>query len=103
MRVSHCRTGRSWTSGEYIQLERITVVPLYFASERLVVRRANTWTMLDDDRLPLNEGETPELRKVRFRTLGYYPISGAIESEAGSIEDIITEKQAARFSERRAA
>jgi sulfate adenylyltransferase subunit 2 len=93
----------NWTELDvwrYIMLENIAVVPLYFAKERPVVRRSGTWIMVDDERLPLEPGETPELRRVRFRTLGCYPLSGAIESEAASIEDIVAEMETARFSER---
>ena len=68
-----------WT---YIYLEDIPVVPLYFAKERPVVERDGTLIMVDDDRLPIDEGEVPQMRKVRFRTLGCYPLTGAIESDA---------------------
>jgi len=76
----------NWTEldvWEYIRNERIPIVPLYFAKERPVVRRGGTWIMVDDDRLPLEAGEAPELRWVRFRTLGCYPLSGAIERIGG--------------------
>jgi sulfate adenylyltransferase subunit 2 len=86
-----------WT---YIYLEDIPVVPLYFAKERPVVERDGTLIMVDDDRLPLEEGETPQMRKVRFRTLGCYPLTGAIESEAETLPDIIEELIASRHSER---
>jgi len=75
----------NWTEydvWDYIAAEEIPVVPLYFAAPRPVVRRAGTWIMLDDERLPLEQGETPETRMVRFRTLGCYPLSGAVESTA---------------------
>ena len=81
-------------------LENIPVVPLYFAKQRPVVKRSGTWIMVDDDRLPLEPGEKPEMRLVRFRTLGCYPLSGAIESDADSIEDIVDEMKTARVSER---
>jgi sulfate adenylyltransferase subunit 2 len=84
----------------YVARENIPVVPLYFAKERPVVRRQGTWIMVDDDRLPLEPGEVPEMRSVRFRTLGCYPLSGAIESRAASVEEIIAEMRASRSSER---
>jgi len=93
----------NWTELDvwlYVLRERIPVVPLYFAKERAVVRRAGTWVMVDDDRLPLEAGERPELRKVRFRTLGCYPLTGAVESEADTLEKVIEEMIVARQSER---
>jgi sulfate adenylyltransferase subunit 2 len=93
----------NWTEldiWDYIACEAIPVVPLYFAAERLVVNRDGALIMADDDRLPLAPGEKPELRRVRFRTLGCYPLTGAIESDAANIDDILTEMRAARFSER---
>jgi sulfate adenylyltransferase subunit 2 len=93
----------NWTEldvWEYILAENIPVVPLYFAKERPVVERSGTLIMVDDDRLPLLPGETPEMRKVRFRTLGCYPLSGAIESEADTLRDIIGEMRQATTSER---
>ncbi len=84
----------------YILAEGIDVVPLYFAAERPVVRRGGTFIMVDDDRLPLAPGESPELRRVRFRTLGCYPLTGAIESDARTVEAIVAEMAAARTSER---
>jgi sulfate adenylyltransferase subunit 2 len=93
----------NWTEidiWEYILLENIPVVPLYFAAKRSVVRRNDTFIMIDDDRLPLNPGEVPELRKIRFRTLGCYPLSGAIESTASTIADVVAELRSARISER---
>jgi sulfate adenylyltransferase subunit 2 len=86
-----------WT---YIMLQDIPVVPLYFAKERPVVRRHDTWIMVDDDRMPLDPGEQPELRQVRFRTLGCYPLTGAIDSSAATIAEIVAEMKNARFSER---
>ena len=86
-----------WT---YIYLEDIPVVPLYFAKERPVVDRDGTLIMVDDERLPIEEGETPEMRKVRFRTLGCYPLTGAIESDATTVPEIIEELIASRHSER---
>lgn len=93
----------NWTEydvWDYIAAENIPVVPLYFAAPRPVVRRFGTWIMVDDDRLPLEQGETPETRMVRFRTLGCYPLSGAVESDATTLPDIIAEMRAARSSER---
>ncbi len=93
----------NWTELDiwlYIMREQIPVVPLYFAKERPVVRRSGTWIMVDDDRLPLEPGEQPELKKVRFRTLGCYPLTGAIESEADTIEKIVEEMILATQSER---
>lgn len=93
----------NWTEIDvwrYIDRESIPVVPLYLSAERPVVKRAGTWIMVDDDRLPLEPGESSELRTVRFRTLGCYPLSGAVESGATSIEQIIREIVAARCSER---
>jgi sulfate adenylyltransferase subunit 2 len=93
----------NWTEldvWQYIEAERIDVVPLYFAKERPVVKRSGTWIMVDDDRLPLEAGETPDMRRVRFRTLGCYPLSGAIESEAATVGDIVAELRQASRSER---
>ena len=94
----------NWTELDvwhYIALENIPVVPLYFAKERPVVARSGTWIMVDDDRLPLADGEQPQVRSVRFRTLGCYPLTGALESEAATVPDIIRETLASRHSERR--
>jgi sulfate adenylyltransferase subunit 2 len=93
----------NWTEldvWQYIAIEHIPVVPLYFAKERLVVRRSGTWIMVDDDRLPLDPGEQPQMRRVRFRTLGCYPLTGAIESDADTLETIIAEMATAHVSER---
>ncbi len=93
----------NWTELDiwhYIMLEKIEVVPLYFAKPRPVVRRAGTWIMVDDERLPLEEGEQPEMRLVRFRTLGCYPLTGAIESDAATLQDIVAEMRIATVSER---
>jgi len=86
-----------WT---YILHQDIAVVPLYFAKQRLVVRRNNTWIMVDDERMRLEPGEEPQMRQVRFRTLGCYPLTGAIESSATTVSDIIHEMVSARVSER---
>ena len=93
----------NWTELDvwlYIYREKIPVVPLYFAAPRPVVERDGALIMVDDERLPLKPGETPQLRKVRFRTLGCYPLTGAIESDADSLEKIIAEMLVATSSER---
>ena len=93
----------NWTEidvWQYILAENIPVVPLYFAAERPVVRRADTLIMLDDERMPLHPGERPQMRRVRFRTLGCYPLTGAIESDAASVSDVVKEMLASRTSER---
>ena len=93
----------NWTEydvWDYVLAEDLPVVPLYFAKARPVVKRSGTWIMVDDDRLPLNPGETPEMRMVRFRTLGCYPLSGAVESTAATLPEIIAEMRAAKTSER---
>ncbi len=93
----------NWTEidvWEYIAAEAIPIVPLYFAAPRPVVRREGVWIMVDDERLPLIAGERPEWRRVRFRTLGCYPLTGAIESEAADVAAILSELRASRHSER---
>jgi sulfate adenylyltransferase subunit 2 len=93
----------NWTELDvwlYIQRERIPVVPLYFASPRPVVVRDGTLIMVDDDRLPLKPGERPVIRTVRFRTLGCYPLTGAVESEAKTVAAVVEETLATRYSER---
>lgn len=93
----------NWTEADiwqYIAAENIPIVPLYFAKARPVVRRGNQWLMVDDERLPLEPGETPEMRRVRFRTLGCYPLTAAMESDADTLEKIIEETLSARSSER---
>jgi sulfate adenylyltransferase subunit 2 len=93
----------NWTEldvWEYIQAEAIPVVPLYFAKVRPVVERSGALIMVDDERLPLAPGEKPRQLKVRFRTLGCYPLTGAIESDAERLEDIIAEMRASTTSER---
>ncbi len=93
----------NWTEldvWQYILRERIAVVPLYFAAERPVVERSGTLVMVDDERLPLAPGERPEQRVVRFRTLGCYPLTGAVESDAATVPAIIREMLLARTSER---
>jgi sulfate adenylyltransferase subunit 2 len=84
----------------YIERERLEVVPLYFAAERPVVRRDGAWILADDERLPLEPGETPQRRRVRFRTLGCYPLTGAVESAATTVADLIAELRASAVSER---
>jgi len=93
----------NWTEldiWQYIHRENIPIVPLYYAAKRPVVHRDGTMIMVDDDRMPLNPGEVPEMRSVRFRTLGCYPLSGAVDSEASSLTDIIQEMLLAKTSER---
>ncbi len=93
----------NWTELDvwhYIARERIDVVPLYFAKPRPVVVRGGALIMVDDGRLPLAADETPRTRKIRFRTLGCYPLSGAIESDAETVEQIIREMETGRTSER---
>ena len=93
----------NWTEldvWQYIYLEQIPIVPLYFTRERPVVRRNGTWIMVDDDRMRLAPGEVAEMKRVRFRTLGCYPLSGAIESDADTLPAIIQEMLLARTSER---
>ena len=85
---------------QYIHRERISVVPLYFAKERPVVTRNGALIMVDDDRMPLEAGEVPVMRRVRFRTLGCYPLTGAIESGADTLTGIIQEMLLTRTSER---
>ena len=84
----------------YLDRERIPVVPLYFARQRPVVRREGTLIVVDDDRMPLAEGEVPEWRSVRFRTLGCYPLTGAVDSQARTVGDVIAEMRASTTSER---
>ena len=93
----------NWTERDvwrYIQREGIEVVPLYFAAERPVVAREGGLIMVDDDRMRLRPGEIPHLRKVRFRTLGCYPLSGAVESEAETLEQMLAEMDRSQTSER---
>src|SRR5215831_17731414 len=93
----------NWTEldvWQYILAEDVAVVPLYFAAERPVVRRSGALIMVDDERMVLGPNESPEIRRVRFRTLGCYPLSGAIESDAASVAEIVVEMRKARNSER---
>ena len=93
----------NWTEldiWQYIHQQSIAVVPLYFAAPRPVVWRSGAWIMVDDERMRLQPGEVPQLRRVRFRTLGCYPLSGAIESDADSVPAVIREMLLTRTSER---
>jgi sulfate adenylyltransferase subunit 2 len=93
----------NWTELDvwlYVHKENIPTVPLYFAKERPVVQRGGTWIMADDERMRFEPGERPQLKKVRFRTLGCYPLTGAVESEAETLTDVIEEMLRARTSER---
>ncbi|MEP0073283.1 MAG: sulfate adenylyltransferase subunit CysD [Marinomonas sp.] len=92
----------NWTEldiWQYIYLESIPIVPLYFSAKRPVVERDGTMIMVDDERMPLN-GETPEMKSVRFRTLGCYPLTGAVESKAATLPEIIQEMLLTTSSER---
>jgi sulfate adenylyltransferase subunit 2 len=93
----------NWTEldiWQYIYMENIPIVPLYFSKERPVVQRDGTLIMVDDERMPLHEGEKPEMRSVRFRTLGCYPLTGAVESRAATLPEIIQEMLLTTSSER---
>ncbi|MBJ7549468.1 sulfate adenylyltransferase subunit CysD [Marinomonas ostreistagni] len=93
----------NWTEldiWQYIYLESIPIVPLYFAAKRPVVERDGVQIMVDDERMPLKEGEVPEMKSVRFRTLGCYPLTGAVESEADTLPEIIQEMLLTKSSER---
>jgi len=93
----------NWTEldiWQYIYLEKIPIVPLYYSAVRPVVDRGGTLIMVDDDRMPLRPGEKPMMKSVRFRTLGCYPLTGAIESDAATLPDIIQEMLLTKSSER---
>jgi len=93
----------NWTELDvwmYLAVENIPIVPLYFAKERPIVMRDGVKIMVDDDRMPLNPGETPKMEKVRFRTLGCYPLSGAVPSNASTVKEIIQEMLLTKVSER---
>jgi sulfate adenylyltransferase subunit 2 len=93
----------NWTEADiwrYIALEKLDVVPLYFAAERPVVERDGQIIMVDDDRMRFLPGETPQMRNVRFRTLGCWPLTAAIESGAADLDTIVSETLGARYSER---
>jgi sulfate adenylyltransferase subunit 2 len=94
----------NWTEldvWQYIHLEHIPIVPLYFAAQRPTVKRDGLILMVDDERFPLKEGEQPEMRSIRFRTLGCYPLTGAIESDAKTLREVIQEMLLTTTSERR--
>jgi len=94
----------NWTEldvWQYIHLEKIPIVPLYFSAKRPVVQRDGVLIMVDDDRLPLKEGEVPEMKMIRFRTLGCYPLTGAVESTAKTLPEIIQEMLLTTTSERK--
>lgn len=112
--IYNCRLGEgesirvfplsNWTEldiWQYICLENVPIVPLYFAKERPVVERDGQLIMVDDDRMPMKRGEKPQMRRVRFRTLGCYPLTAAIESNATTLPEIIRETLLAQSSERR--
>jgi sulfate adenylyltransferase subunit 2 len=93
----------NWTEldiWQYIHLENIPIVPLYFADKRPTVQRDGLTIMVDDDRFPLRPGEVPEMKSIRFRTLGCYPLSGAVESEAKTLPEVIQEMLLTTTSER---
>jgi sulfate adenylyltransferase subunit 2 len=93
----------NWTEldvWQYIHLEHIPIVPLYLAAPRPVVERDGALIMVDDDRMPLRDGEVPEMRSVRFRTLGCYPLTGAVESTADTLTAVIQEMLLTTTSER---
>lgn len=93
----------NWTEldiWQYIYQENIPIVPLYLSKERPVVERDGNLIMVDDDRMPLEPGEVPEMKKVRFRTLGCYPLTGAVESEADTLPEVIQEMLLTKTSER---
>jgi len=93
----------NWTEldiWQYIYKENIPIVPLYFSEQRPVVERDGVLILVDDDRIPLKKGETPMMKEVRFRTLGCYPLTGAVESSAKTLTDIIQEMLSAKTSER---
>lgn len=93
----------NWTETDiwaYIYLENIPMSELYLAKERPVVKRDGAWFMLDDDRFPLEDGEEPEMRSIRFRTLGCYPLTAAIESTASTLAEVIVEMRSTHTSER---
>ena len=93
----------NWTELDvwrYIEREGIEIPTLYFAKERPVVQRDGTWIMVDDDRYPLEQGETPHMKSVRFRTLGCYPLTGAVESTADDLPTLIAEMEESKISER---
>ena len=94
---SYCHHATIW---QYIYLENIDIPQLYLSKPRPVVERDGVLIMVDDDRMPLEEGEVPEMRSVRFRTLGCYPLTGAVESEAATLPEVIQEMLLTKTSER---
>lgn len=100
MRVAPLSNWTEYDVWDYIARESIEVVPLYFAAKRPVVKRDGTWLLVDDDRFVMQDGEIVEQRQVRFRTLGCYPLTGAIESEAATMDAMLTELEDQRQSER---
>ncbi len=93
----------NWTEADiwsYIEVENIPIVPLYFSAVRPVVSRNGQWIMLADDRFPLEHGEVPQMKRIRFRTLGCYPLTAGIESDAATLSDIVAEVLGANQSER---
>ena len=93
----------NWTEldiWQYLYLENVPIVPLYYSKVRPVVERDGALIMVDDERMPLRPGEKPMMKKVRFRTLGCYPLTGAVESNAETLAEVIAEIAAARTSER---
>ena len=93
----------NWTETDvwrYVMLEKIPIVPLYYSKERPVVERDGQILMVDDDRFPLLPGEKPQIKRIRFRTLGCYPLTAAVESDADTIEQIVAEMESSRMSER---
>jgi sulfate adenylyltransferase subunit 2 len=93
----------NWTEGDvwrYLALERLDVVPLYFAAMRLVVKRDGQLIMVDDERMRLEPGEVPQMRKIRFRTLGCWPLTAAVESDASDIDAVVSEVLSTKYSER---
>jgi len=93
----------NWTELDvwrYVRREGLPVVPLYYAAERPVVERSGSLIVVDDDRMPLEPGEVPQQRMVRFRSLGCYPLSAAVESDAATLDEVIAEMEASRESER---
>jgi sulfate adenylyltransferase subunit 2 len=93
----------NWTEldvWQYIEAEKIDIVPLYFAADRPVVSRGGQWIMVDDERMRFEPGEVPQMRRVRFRTLGCYPLTAAVESDAATLPEIVAEMFSATTSER---
>jgi sulfate adenylyltransferase subunit 2 len=100
MRVFPLSNWTEYDIWQYIYLEQIPIVPLYFAKERPFVCRNGAWIMVDDDRMPLQPGETPQMRVMRFRSIGCYPYTGAIESSAATLAEIVAEMTKVTTSER---